>query len=505
WSIDTLQDRITSITRFDPTTGETLETPTHAISINPAKHHIIGTDTAAAIKQIRHDLDTRHKELELAGKPVEAYRLKQKVNFDLEQIAQFGFVNGIENYTRYFDGRAPGDPPFTLLDYFWENQKIYGHDGFLTIVDESHMSVPQIRGMYFGDVSRKQNLIKYGFRLPSALDNRPLKWHEFLDKNQQFVFVSATPGEWELEYSHQKVAEQLIRPTGLLDPIVEVRPSRGQIENLIGEILRRKKLHQRVLVTVLTKRMAETLTDYLNDAGRLRELCRQHPEYEFGELEPLPQVAYLHSDVETLERSDILSDLREGKYDCLVGINLLREGLDLPEVSLVAIVDADKEGFLRSETSLVQTIGRAARHVYGRAILYADQMTGSMERAINETKRRRQYQEKFNRDHGITPQTVTKKIRERLLDREAQEAQKNQVANRHNDSSKTKKPLVIQLDKKTAIDLNNFDPDAYTPHELKQLTPKLKRQMTKAANLMDFELAAMLRDLVFTIEKQTEA
>ncbi len=501
WSIDTLEDKIESIVKFDPESGERLEEPAHAISINPAKHHVVSHGIETAEAQIRADLAARLQELEASGKTIEAYRLKQKVNYDLEQIREYGFVSGIENYTRYFDGRKPGEPPFTLLDYFWENQKIFGSDGFLTIIDESHMSVPQIRGMFFGDLSRKQNLIKYGFRLPSALDNRPLKFHEFLEKNQQFVFVSATPAEYELQLAHGHVAEQLIRPTGLVDPLVEVRPSDGQIEDLIGEILRRKLVGERVLVTVLTKRMAETLTDYLNDQERLRALIDKHPELQFPAEAELPKVAYLHSDVETLDRTEILTDLRAGKYDVLVGINLLREGLDLPEVSLVAIVDADKEGFLRSQTSMIQTIGRAARHVDGRAILYADQITGSMQRAMEETARRREYQLRFNREHGITPVSVKKQIREKLLDREQKQKRESLLEDRHERGVKLKKALVVNLDKKTAIDLNNVNPEDYTPFERKALVPKLKRRMTKAANVMDFELAAILRDVIRDFEQ----
>jgi excinuclease ABC subunit B len=515
WSIDTLEDRITAITKFDPHTGETLEQPTHAIMINPAKHHIVGTSVADALAQIEQDLQIRIKELKLTGKVIEAYRLEQKVKYDLEQIKEFGFVGGIENYTRYFDGRAPGAPPFTLLDYFWENQNIFSSNGFLTIVDESHMSVPQVRGMYFGDQSRKENLIKYGFRLPSALDNRPLKFNEFLAKNQQFVFVSATPAPWELEYSQQRVVEQLLRPTGLVDPKVDIRPSEGQIEDLIKEVLHRKVRGERVLITVLTKRLAETLTDYLNDDQRLWQFIREHDLPEISTLAQtnkftLPQVAYLHSDVETLERSNILADLREGKYDVLVGINLLREGLDLPEVSLVAIVDADKEGFLRSETSLIQTIGRAARHLHGQAIMYADTITGSMKRALAETSRRRRYQLQYNQDHHITPATINKMIRQRLLESTPETGETNQAEPSLRQQKVTggrklwgegktqgrKKPLILNLDKKIAVDLNNFDPGNYTPYEKKVLNRKLARKMSAAAKEMDFELAAIIRDTI---------
>lgn len=508
WLIDTLEDKITQIIAIDPQNGTEISPPElswqttgkRLITINPAKHYVVnGKSQAEALAEIRTDLYQRLEELRLNGKVIEAYRLEQKVNHDLEQIKEFGFVNGIENYSRYFDGRQVGAPPFTLLDYFRENTKIFKQNGFLTIMDESHMSVPQVRGMYFGDFSRKQNLIKYGFRLPSALDNRPLKFNEFLAANDQFVFVSATPAEWEIKLSEGKIAEQLVRPTGLIDPETEVRPTKNQIPDLIREIFLRQQKGERVLVTVLTKRMAETLTDYLNDEVKMRELAG--PEQE------LPQVAYLHSDVETLDRSDILSDLREGKYDVLVGINLLREGLDLPEVSLVAILDADKEGFLRSETSLIQTIGRAARHISGKAILYADKITGSMERALKETARRRDFQIKFNQEHQIIPQTITKSIRDKLLEREETEERHDRLGKtlvqKKSTSTKKKKELLIKLDQKIVIDLNDFQPETLTPYERKKLVPKLRRKMTEAAKLMDFELAVILRDLAKNLETET--
>ncbi len=498
--IDTLSNRVTKIISFDPRSGEELQKE-RLIVINPAKHYIANSQQSRekSLAQIRLDLDKRLQELKLAGKVIEAYRLEQKVNFDLEQIKEFGFVNGIENYSRYFDGRESGDPPFTLLDYFKENLKVFQKEGFLTIMDESHMSIPQVRGMYFGDASRKQNLIKYGFRLPSALDNRPLKFHEFLERNNQFVFVSATPAQWEIDFSQQKIVEQLVRPTGLVDPVVIIKPTKGQITDLILEILQRKIKGERTLVTVLTKRMAETLSDYLNDQDKIFTLAKKAKNSSalitYLEKNQL-QVAYLHSDIETLDRSDILTDLRAGKYDVLVGINLLREGLDLPEVSLVAILDADKEGFLRSETSLIQTIGRAARHINGQAILYADKMTGSMKAALKETARRREFQISFNQKHQIIPKTVIKEIRESLLDRDKDEDKK--VKHKliwSEEKTIKKKPQLVTLDKKTVIDINNFSADDYTPQEKKVLALKLRRKMTQAAKLMDFELAAILRDL----------
>ena len=357
------------------------------ISILPAKHFITPEEKMQrALKAIRQELKSRLKELKKQNKEVEAYRLEKKTNYDLEMMAEAGYCNGIENYSRHLTGRAPGQPPETLIDFFPKN--------FLMFIDESHVSLPQIRGMHAGDQSRKQTLIDFGFRLPSARDNRPLNFEEFNEKFKQVVYVSATPSDYEIKNSAQ-VAEQLIRPTGLLDPEVEVRPSVGQIQDLIKEVAARVAKSQRVLVTTLTKRMAEELAAYL--------------------AEQKIKVQYLHSDVETLERVDILRDLRLGKYDVLVGINLLREGLDLPEVSLVAILDADMSGFLRNETSLIQTMGRAARHLEGKVIMYGDKITPAMRYAINETNRRRHTQELYNKKHGITPRPIEAKMHESIL------------------------------------------------------------------------------------------
>lgn len=499
-TIDTLEDKITSIDWIDPTTGSPLSEEKKyspfKVTIFPAKHFMIDPQTKiGAMENIKKDLEIRVKELEKAGKTIEAYRLNQKVNYDLEMIREFGFTNGIENYTRYFDGRKPGEPPFTLIDYFNENSRIFNSDGFLTIIDESHMSVPQIRGMFNGDQARKKNLIDYGFRLPSALDNRPLQFHEFLKANKQFIYVSATPNEWEISMAGGKVTEQLVRPTGLLDPEVEIRPTKGQVENLIVEILERKKLSQRVLVTTLTKKMSEALTDYLNNKEKIAKLV---PNLTKEELEPLlPKVAYLHSDIDTLERSDILTDLRKGEYDVLVGINLLREGLDLPEVTLVAILDADKEGFLRSRTSLIQTMGRAARHSKGKAILYADKMTNSIELAINETKRRRSVQIKYNQKHNITPTTIDKPIRDRMIEKTQDDKRKDKSNRRgenkglgfENRKSRNNKPEFLTVDH-----------DSLTPYDQKRLIKTLKTEMRKAASDLNFELAAQIRDKVKEIE-----
>jgi excinuclease ABC subunit B len=559
--IDTLENKIISIDRIDPVTGSVIQvaddprastggdlsvvTDPRVLAkryvIYPAKHYVVNPKTQdQAIAEITRDLETRLGELKENGKIIEAYRLEQRVRYDLEMIKEFGFVNGIENYSRYFDGREPGQPPFSLLDYFQENAKQFGDGSWLTVIDESHMTVPQIRGMHNGDRSRKQTLIEYGFRLPSAIDNRPLKFHEFLANVKQTVYVSATPDDWEISQAGGEVVEQLIRPTGLIDPEVELRRTDGQIEDLIIEILHRKQQGQRTLVTTLTKRMAEALTEYLNDPDKVLKLVRTYvskratakeqvnpdkiiraneqlpiedmeigkiPEYFLTQAagnmetnlsdEQLPKVAYLHSDIETLERSDILDDLRRGVYDVVVGINLLREGLDLPEVTLVAILDADKEGFLRSRTSLIQTMGRAARHVDGRAILYADKLTKSMKFAIGETQRRRATQLAYNQAHGIDPTTINKPIRERMT--EKKEDEESEKLMKQLDGKKDK-GVIIYLNKREAVNLSDIDPENVTPAQAKQLAAKLRRRMKQAANEMDYELAALIRDRVNQLE-----
>lgn len=494
--IETLSDRILSIKDIDPVSGSIVEQindsnrKNKSALIYPAKHYAVdSSDQKATIQTIRTDLQQRVEELKQAGKSVEAYRLERKVNYDLEMVEQFGSVNGIENYSRYFDGRTAGEAPYTLMDYFKYNQEKFGLDSFLTVIDESHITVPQIKGMYFGDRSRKETLINYGFRLPSAIDNRPLQLQEFLDRTQQTIYVSATPNEWEIKRSEGKVVEQLIRPTGLLDPEIEIRPTEKQVEDLVIEIIRQKQSKRRVLVTTLTKKMAEALSDYLNDQSKIDTLLRNRKQ-ALPKAEEYPQVAYLHSDVETLDRSDILDDLRGGKYDVLVGINLLREGLDLPEVGLVAILDADKEGFLRSTTSLIQTMGRAARHVDGRVILYADRITKSMHAAIEETKRRRHTQETYNLEHNIQPAGINKPIREKLLIRE----------NTKDKEDSGKKGLLIKLSSKEQLNLAAIDPSELTPREKQVLIKKLRTQMKKAASELDFELATIIRDKVTALE-----
>ena len=434
-----LDNQIETMIRVDPVSfkplPDTRPSPKREV-IYPAKHYLTNPITQKqALAQIRHDLALRLKEFKSRNQLVEAFRLEQKVNYDLDMIESLGFVNGIENYSRYFDGRSPGEPPFSLLDYFPKD--------FLVVIDESHMSLPQIRGMYRGDQSRKQTLIDYGFRLPAAIDNRPLKWLEFLARVPQAIYVSATPNEWELSQSGPAV-EQLIRPTGLTDPTIDIRPSQGQIRDLIKEIKKRVAKKERVLVTTLTKKNSEALSTYLQ-----------------GET---LKVQYLHSGVKTLERSDILADLRQGNFDVLVGINLLREGLDLPEVSLVAILDADKEGFLRSQTALIQTMGRAARHLSGRVIMYADKITGSMERAISEVKRRRKIQLNYNLKHGLKPRSIIKPIRERLI-----------------------RETVAQPETK-------FELDSLTADDKAKFKKVIKKKMLQAAKALNFELAAKLRD-----------
>jgi excinuclease ABC subunit B len=359
------------------------------IEIFPAKHYIAPMDDRdSAMALIRRDLERRVNDYKSVGKNLEAYRIEQRTNYDLEMIQEIGYCKGIENYSRYFDGRKEGEAPYSLLDYFPED--------YLLIVDESHITIPQVRGMYNGDRARKQTLIDYGFRLPSALDNRPLNFVEFLQRTGQTVFVSATPEDYEISLSEGRIAEQIIRPTGIIDPKITVLPTENQVNDLIEKINERISKGERVLVTTMTKRMSEELANYL--------------------LERKIKAAYLHSDIETLERTNILDDLRRGNYDVLIGINLLREGLDLPEVTLVAILDADKEGFLRSRTSLIQTMGRAARHVSGEVVMYADKITKSMEAAIDEVERRREIQIKYNLDNNITPQKINKPIREKLID-----------------------------------------------------------------------------------------
>lgn len=438
-----LGDKVEKVGKLEVVTGNTEELVGTQV-IYPAKHYITPEQRIVpGIKQIEIDLEKRLKELRGSGKLVEAQRLEQRTNYDLEMIRQFGYCNGIENYSRYFDGRKEGEPPFTLMDFFPKD--------FLLIVDESHITIPQIRGMYNGDRSRKETLIDFGFRLPSALDNRPLRFEEFQRKVNQVIYASATPEEYEMSLSGKdNVAEQLIRPTGILDPEISIRPIKGQIEDLMHEIELRVEKKERTLVTTLTKRMAEDLAEYLHDKGI--------------------KVHYLHSDVKTMERSDILNSLRLGEYDVLVGINLLREGLDLPEVSLVAIIDADKEGFLRSRTSLVQTMGRAARNTKGQVIMYADNVTKSMKAAIDEVDRRREYQMEYNKKHNITPKNIEKALRDRLIEKVEE--------------------LEIKLDNKelTVSDIPQ--------KEREKMLKNLQAQMKAAAEILDFEEAAKIRDQI---------
>jgi len=431
--------------------------------VYPAKHYL--TDPGKqkkAFRQIKDDLALQLKKLKKEKKLLEAHRLEQRVKYDLEMIEQTGYVNGIENYSRYFDGRDPGDPPWTLIDYF---NHLYKKD-FLVVIDESHMSIPQMRGMYRGDRSRKKMLIDFGFRLPSSLDNRPLQFEEVLPRFHQVIYASATPADWEIKKSKGKIVEQLVRPTGLIDPEVVIRKSEGQIEDLVKEVLKRKKAKQRVLVTTLTKRMAEELASWMKNSENTGEQIR---------------VEYLHADVGTLERTDILADLRKGKFDVVVGVNLLREGLDLPEVSLVVILDADKQGFLRSKTSLVQNMGRAARNKAGEVILYADRVSQAMEEAIREVDRRRKIQVAFNKKHGITPKSIKKPIRKRIVKKGKQLP------------GKGKFNLKEHLKTETL--------DSLTPGEKKKLIPRLKREMRQAAAALEFEKAVEIRDLIEKIER----
>jgi excinuclease ABC subunit B len=443
YRIELWGDEIDSISTIDPLLGEVLEKHTSRLPIYPKTHYVMPKSTVKrAIKTIRDELEWWEPQLVKEGKLVEAQRLHQRTMYDLEMIKEMGFCRGIENYSRHLTGKPPGSPPPTLLDYLPENSMV--------VIDESHQTVPQVRGMFNGDQSRKRTLVEYGFRLPSAMDNRPLNFEEFEARVGQTIYVSATPGPYELTRSAGEVVEQIIRPTGLTDPRVEVRPVKGQIDDLLGECRARAERSERVLVTTLTKKMAEDLTEYFAEVG--------------------VRVRYLHSDIETLERIRILRDLRRGEFDVLVGINLLREGLDLPEVSLVAILDADKEGFLRSESSLIQTMGRAARNAAGMAILYADKMTDSMRRAIGETERRRAIQEEYNREHGITPRTIIKSIESTLVT--AYEADYFKVP--------------LELD---AI-------EDYSPANLEATIARLEHEMRLAAKNLEFERAAEIRDRV---------
>ncbi|KNY27075.1 excinuclease ABC subunit UvrB [Pseudobacteroides cellulosolvens] len=442
-------DEIEKITEIDHLTGEIKGVRSH-VSIFPASHYATTrAKMERAIVTIEEELDVRLKELKEQGKILEAHRLEQRTRYDLEMLQEVGFCQGIENYSRHISGRTPGSAPYTLMDYF--------PDDYLLVIDESHVSIPQIGAMYNGDRSRKESLVEYGFRLPSAFDNRPLKFQEYEERVNQAIYVSATPAKYEREHSVQ-IAEQIIRPTGLIDPEVIINPIKGQIDNLIGEISERIKKDQRILVTTLTKKMAEDLTDYLK-------------ELDF-------KVRYLHSDVDTLERMEIIRDLRLGVFDVLVGINLLREGLDLPEVSLVAILDADKEGFLRSETSLIQTIGRAARNAEGKVIMYADRITDSMSKALNETNRRRKLQMEYNEQHGITPTTIRKAVRNVIEATKAAEDEAEYGVNR--------------------------EEEAHSKEQIQSIIDRLTKEMKDAAVNLQFERAAELRDRIMELKNRME-
>lgn len=433
--IEFFGDEIDQISEFDSLTGKAISKISHAY-IYPASHYATTSEkTEKAIISIEKELEERIKEFESENKLLEAQRIEQRTKYDIEMLKEIGFCSGIENYSAHLSQRPRGSRPYTLIDYFPKD--------FVLMVDESHVSIPQVGGMYEGDRSRKQNLVDFGFRLPSALDNRPLKFNEFENLINQTVYVSATPGPYEMKKTHGELVEQIIRPTGLLDPIVEVRPTENQIDDLIGEVHKTIAKGERVLVTTLTKKMAEDLTDYL--------------------MEQNIKVRYLHSDIKTIERSEIIRDLRLGKFDVLVGINLLREGLDIPEVSLITILDADKEGFLRSETSLIQTIGRAARNSEGHVIMYGDTITGSMQRAIDETERRRKIQEEFNKKHGITPTTIKKNIGE-----------------------------IIQITKKAEEE----EIEEFNREDIATILINMESEMYKAAEELDFERAARLRDQI---------
>ena len=445
--IELFGDEVDSIMEIDVLTGAVLDKRSH-VAIFPASHYVTSDENMErARKDIRKELNDRLAVLKDQGKLLEAERLEQRTNYDLEMMEELGYCSGIENYSRHLTGRAPGEPPFTLVNYFPED--------FLTVVDESHVTLPQLRAMYAGDRARKEQLVKYGFRLPSALDNRPLTFDEFQAQRGQIIYVSATPAAYEMETT-DKVVEQIIRPTGLLDPKIEVRPIAGQIDDLLSEIHKVSAQGERVLVTTLTKKMAEDLTEYLASSG--------------------VRVRYLHSDIVTIERAELIHDLRAGKFDVLVGINLLREGLDMPEVSLVAILDADKEGFLRSDTAMIQTIGRAARNAHGRVIMYADNITGSMERAIEETNRRRAKQEAYNEAHGIVPKTIQKKVVDLI------------------------KLTKIAEDDTSAENYGKGGLSKASTKALEKQAKDLEKKMKAAAKQLDFELAAELRDQLILLK-----
>jgi excinuclease ABC subunit B len=444
-------DQVERMTRFDPVTGEVVG-ELNELWIYPATHYVASHERMArAISTIETELQDRLAYLDGHGRLLEAERLRMRTNYDLEMLREVGFCSGIENYSRHIDGRQLGEAPYTLLDYF--------PDDWLCVLDESHVTVPQIHGMYEGDKTRKETLVEFGFRLPSALDNRPLRFEEFVKKVDQAVFMSATPGDYELRVS-KRVAEQIVRPTGLIDPEVQIRPTRGQVDDLMEEIRKRAEAGQRVLVTTLTKKMAEDLTDYLLEMG--------------------VRVRYLHSEVDTIQRIEIIRDLRLGEFDVLVGINLLREGLDLPEVSLVAILDADKEGFLRSETSLIQTIGRAARNVDGTVLMYADEVTDSMRAAISETQRRRKIQMAYNREHGIDPQSIRKRVSDILLTMAVDGRETTPKKERRRRASRPEMPT----------------------EELERLIQTLEEEMHEAAKDLRFEYAARIRDEVVDLRKE---
>jgi excinuclease ABC subunit B len=448
-------DKVERILRLDTLTGEVVA-EMDEISIYPATHYVASEDRMRrAIVGIESELERQLGKLERENKLLEAQRLRMRTNYDLEMMREVGFCSGSENYSRHIDGRSPGEPPFTLLDYF--------PDDWLCVIDESHVTVPQLHGMYEGDMSRKRTLVEFGFRLPSAMDNRPLRFEEFTERVKQVVFMSATPGPYELQVS-DRVVEQIVRPTGLIDPEVEVRPTKGQIDDLMEEIRQRVEREQRVLVTTLTKKMAEDLTDYLIEMGL--------------------RVRYLHSEIDTIQRIEILRDLRLGEFDVLVGINLLREGLDLPEVSLVAIIDADQEGFLRSETSLIQTIGRAARNVDGKVLMYADTVTDSMKRAISETQRRRKIQMEFNQQHGIDPQTIRRKVSDILLSMSLDGGSRRAATP---DRSRRRRRAV-------ETDMPR--------EELERLIRSLEEEMHQAARDLRFEYAARLRDEINDLRRE---